>query len=211
MKNDKNWIHNYLITSGLFALYQFIIEFMLVFPIIKAYPYCFIFPWMDQTYYNKRIEEIGPWISPVLMILLVFLMSSSFMAILLVSKRPVVVPKINGERKGFSIDGNSYEVLEAGGKFTIIEREYSCVGAAVFCLWFIWFFLIPINILQNIFSFIRCLFSEKYRKIYEDIDFKCFWEEALDVEWSDAIKPYRLHVFSIIEVVIGLVIIILTI
>ena len=201
-------IRNYLLSSGLFAFYQFLIIFILVFASVRAYPFMFgplplggenVLDLMDK--WDKSHQTLFS-------ILMVFVMIGGSVGVIITAQNWFELPPIKSVQ--VDINGKKYEVVLAGKMLRISKGVDNSGFALLIQRALIGILTVPCNILFGLFKFIMCLFSKKYRDAYSRMSVGEYWADLLNLNEISILKVLYSNLFVLLELILGTVVICLS-
>lgn len=198
-------LKNYFLTSGIFALYQGIVLFCLVFSCVRAYPFVYgPFPTSNKNY----LELMDQWDGShqvLFTFLLVFEIIFGAVSVIIVAQSPFELPTVKSVR--VSVDGERYELSKIGNYYSISKGTDNSGLATLILRTLIGLICIPLNILSVIVKFLVCIFSKKHKEAYKNENPREYWSDMLHL---DVCSPWRVlysQGFVVAEIIVAIVII----
>lgn len=205
MLKSSRAIKNFLLSSGLFALYQFTVVFILIFSCIRAYPFIYgPLPSEGQSY----IEAMNNWndsYQTLFSILMVFLMIGGFVGVMIVAQSPIELPISKTTR--VNIDGEKYEVSRIGNRISITKGVDNSGFAYLVLRTLLGLITIPINILIAIYKFVMCFFSKRYKDAYSNMSLWEYWNDLLRFGEVSLARILYSNCFILVEIILGIIVI----
>lgn len=198
-------IRNFLLTSGIFALYQSVILFVFVFSIIRSYP--FIYGPIPQTGQNY-LEAYDHWNSSyqtLFTLLMVFEFITGAISLIIVAQSPCEFPDISSTH--VNIGGTRYEVAKQGDYYSITKGTDNSELSNLIVRTLVGIIFVPINIAGAIIKLFILLFNKKYNFAYENVNIIDYWLEMLHTDVNEKWRVLYSQSFIWAEIIIGTVVI----
>lgn len=202
-------LNKFLLTRGIFALYQFLIYFIFIFCIIRSYQFIYGPIPIGNQYYNEHLSRWNDSYKTLFTILMVFEYIFGSISLIVVAQCRLELPASTNTH--VDVKGKRYEISKTGAYYSISPGTDNSGLSELIIRTLLGLIFVPINIISFLIRLFLCLIFKNQRDSYSNLDVSDYWlKDMLHLDEKPPLNVFLSQSFIAMEFILGIVIIVLS-